>query len=484
MCELVVTNERICKFYENNPAINFEAVNLIFIDLFDKILSDVNSTMNATINAQILSDVNKNTQMIRELNSSITFLKDSMGLKFTDIKKEYVDELKLILQNNTAEKIAPLLEKNNNTLIDKTTLVVNDIIPKSQTQYYSQIQESIRSFHKSISDDTRVLLKYVDNNSIKDYIQNFEMKSSMMLQNMQQPIYTFITASEERIQSGFKENTVLQNKLIGELTEIISSYKNNVSSREQSKNTPINILLNKLYNTSEVSPLHKNYSNNPMFSRTTEIKSSSNGFLMKRTNKQRILIQNIDVDRNVSPDEIKEFVQNIEENNCHGIFLSQSSGFTSKPNYHIETHNKLIMIYLHNVEYSMDKIKSAVDMIDNLACKLKEFNNNEFDISIEKDVLEEINREYQSFIMQKENIINVLKESQKKVFSQIDDFKFTALDKYLSTKFAAPVNKQGFKCDLCKNFNAHNLKALAAHKRGCNRKNAVIVTPQNTAISI
>jgi UDP-N-acetyl-D-mannosaminuronic acid transferase (WecB/TagA/CpsF family) len=91
MCELVVTNERICKFYENNPAINFEAVNLIFIDLFDKILSDVNSTMNATINAQILSDVNKNTQMIRELNSSITFLKDSMGLKFTDIKKEYVD---------------------------------------------------------------------------------------------------------------------------------------------------------------------------------------------------------------------------------------------------------------------------------------------------------------------------------------------------------------------------------------------------------
>ena len=30
--------------------------------------------------------------------------------------------------------------------------------------------------------------------------------------------------------------------------------------------------------------------------------------------------------------------------------------------------------------------------------------------------------------------------------------------------------KNGHRCDLCKNFNANNLKALAAHKRGCARK--------------
>jgi len=91
--------------------------------------------------------------------------------------------------------------------------------------------------------------------------------------------------------------------------------------------------------------------------------------------------------------------------------------------------------------------------------------------------LEEINKEYQSFITQKELIVNVLKDSQKKIFTQIEDFKFPALDKYLSTKFAATIHKQGFKCDLCKIFNANNLKAFAAHKRGCSRKNIVI---QNT----
>ena len=46
---LTITNERICNFYQKNPSINFEAVNLIFIDLFDKLLHDMHSTMNVTV---------------------------------------------------------------------------------------------------------------------------------------------------------------------------------------------------------------------------------------------------------------------------------------------------------------------------------------------------------------------------------------------------------------------------------------------------
>jgi hypothetical protein len=45
------------------------------------------------------------------------------------------------------------------------------------------------------------------------------------------------------------------------------------------------------------------------------------------------------------------------------------------------------------------------------------------------------------------------------------------LDKFLSTKYSAPIQKPGLKCDLCKSFSGNNLKALAAHKRGCIRKN-------------
>jgi hypothetical protein len=132
------------------------------------------------------------------------------------------------------------------------------------------------------------------------------------------------------------------------------------------------------------------------------------------------------------------------------------------------------MVYVHNGNYSQDKIKNAIDIIDNLSIKMREYNGEHSnDFTIDKDVLDEINKEYQLFISQKEGIINSMKDHQKKMFSQIDDFKFPVLDKYLSTKYSAPIHKPGLKCDLCKVFNANNLKALAAHKRGCTRKNPV-----------
>ena len=40
MENLVVTNKKILNFYSNNPSVNFEAVNLIFVDLFEHLLAD------------------------------------------------------------------------------------------------------------------------------------------------------------------------------------------------------------------------------------------------------------------------------------------------------------------------------------------------------------------------------------------------------------------------------------------------------------
>ena len=65
----------------------------------------------------------------------------------------------------------------------------------------------------------------------------------------------------------------------------------------------------------------------------------------------------------------------------------------------------------------------------------------------------------------------------------MDELRFPCLEKFLSGKFAAPIQKAGLKCDLCKGFTANNLKALAAHKRGCIRKNAKLPL-QNITISV
>ena len=134
-----------------------------------------------------------------------------------------------------------------------------------------------------------------------------------------------------------------------------------------------------------------------------------------------------------------------------------------------------MVVFVHNADYSSSKIEVAISIIDNLYNQLRQFVKSGCtdEFTIPKDLLENINNEYQLFITQKTAVIDVFKESQKKVLAQIDEIRFPYLDRYLSTKYSAPIVKSGLKCDLCKSYNANNLKALAAHKRGCNRKHGL-----------
>jgi hypothetical protein len=468
--KLETNNHRICKFYTNNPNIDFEAVNLIFIDLFEKLLNDMNDTMNTTLYSEILSNVNSHSIILQDLKSSFSSMKkdisnmnnditSSLLIKFMDIKKEYIEDVKSIITTNTSDKISLLLDKNNNQLIDKTQLLLNDIVPKTQDKYYKQIFETIQMFHKNIEGDTKELLKYFDKKdskeSIKDFISQFDAKSSLMIQTVQQPIYSFISASEERINhniSLLKENTnlnqIAQSKTFEELSDFMSKYRHSLETNTNGKE--LEQTLSKLYNTSKI------------------IRINGGHFLMSRYSKPTIFIHNSVQDSNIDEDETKSFIHHVEQNNCNGVFLSQHSGIIDKQNYQIEIHAGNILVYVHSVEYSKDKIKIAIDIIDNLYSKLGDLNKNETH-TIPKDVLDEINREYNLFIHQKETISNTLKESHKKILMQLDDLKLPSLDKFLSTKYSS-IQKQGFKCNLCNSFTVSTLKGLAAHKRGCSRK--------------
>lgn len=466
---LSITNARICRFYEENPNVDFESINLIFIDLFEKLALDANSSVMQT---EILSAININNNKLTHINQSIESMKDNLSTVHTDIyanmlnqfihmKKEYIEDVKEIFQQNTYENISPLLDKNNTALFDKTCLLLNDIIPKNQKHFYSEINESLTGFYKSINDETKSLSKSVDAQSLKEFIQNFEIKSSLMLQNVQQPIFSYISASEDRINNSIntmKEGTHFQQSF-QELASLLSQFQQSNTSQPVSSGNPMTNILTKLYNSAEIS-LHNT--------------GNQNGItLIKRIRKNNILIQNKDVETNISMDEIDQFMQAIEDQNCNGIFLSHKSGIVSKKNFQLEIHNNNVIVFVHNAEYSPVKIELAISIIDNLSTKLRQFKGKcEDDFAIPKEVLDTINNEYQLFISQKNAVIEVFKESQRKVLTQIDELRFPSLDKFLSTKYTAPIQKPGLKCDLCKSFSGNNLKALAAHKRGCIRKRA------------
>jgi len=429
----------------------------------------------------MISSLTENSQQIEEIKDTISSLATvvstmntdiitKMVMKFVEIKTEYIQDVRDIVQSNTTEKVLPLLEKNNSVLVDKTSAILSDILPKNQTQVLNQMNEYLQTFHKSITEDTQTLLKTADNQSIKEFLSNFEVKSSMMLQNVQQPMYSFISASEDRINTNIntlKESSqnsqTLQTKIVDELGSLMTRFQDTQVSQQYS-NRQLSSILTKMYNTAEVKSTHgSTYCGNGTI-------------LMKRFRKNNILIENRDVEMNVDADDIQNFMLQIDELNTSGIFVSQKSGFSAKKNYQVEIHNNNVIVFVHNMEYNPYKIEVAVDIIDSLSNKLRQFKtsgSNENECVIPKDVLDSINNEYQLFMTQKTAVVDVFKECQKKVLSQIDEIRFPSLDKFLSTKYSAPIQKQGLKCDLCKSFSGNNLKALAAHKRGCIRKHNI-----------
>jgi hypothetical protein len=160
--------------------------------------------MTSTINSQILSSVNELKQDNKSIHSNIKLLSselnNSINSKFQDSKREYIEETKNIIFNNFSQNndfISNLLIQNTSQLVDKTTLLLNDIIPKSNETQYRQLESSMTVFQKSMEEDTKKLLNAVDKEDSLDKFYNvFETKSNNLLL---QPLYSFINATEERI---------------------------------------------------------------------------------------------------------------------------------------------------------------------------------------------------------------------------------------------------------------------------------------------
>jgi hypothetical protein len=476
--EIVIKNKRVWDFYNQNKTIDIETANVMLIDFMENIFNEISTDVGENINSQLLSymkdsklqidylkqNMNAISENISKINSE---MKNNMMLQFMDLKKDYIDDVRQVIHNSTlttSEKITAIMDKNNAHLVDKTTLILNDIIPKNQQQLNAQMQTNLKQLYSQITEDTNKLAKNMGNDkSINEFLGNFEAKYSTMMQTIQQPLYSFFTASESRINQNIdvlKETTSnslsSQSKLQEDLGEFLAKYNVSSNKGKYGEHNLCNIL-NTLYPTAEVRD-------------TTGVKSSGD-FIMERPDRTDILFENKDYKQNINKDEVAKFIVDVDNQNTHGVFLSQYSGISFKQNFQIDIHKGKILVYVQNCEYSADKIRLAVDIIDSLSSKIEELSQDEDTNSISKELLDNINDEYQKYIAQKENMLVLLRDFQKKMISQIEDIKFPELDKYLSQKYAY-VKNAVFVCDLCNSFNASNKQSLSAHKRGCIKKNS------------
>ena len=484
MDRIIITDKNVCSFYKEHPYVDINSINRLCVELLNSALNNNNEIVTNNFHQKILSEISENNRVVSLLQDTMTSMKTdnlhSFITEMTDIKDDYLEELKTMVITETTDKITSIMEANNSNLLNKTVDVIRNIIPNLNTKQSEDINRSLYSFQKAIASDTQTLLKSVDTHSLKEYMNNFELKSSLMLQNIQQPILCSITASEERITNNVK--SIKEN--ITDTDEIHKNMFNSINSiLTTDKPIDKNTYKNNTTNNHFISVLTKSFGSADISSKLLGMNTPTT--VMKRIRKPDILIQNYELDTNVSSDEMASFINIVSDENKCGILISQYSGISNKNDFQIEFHNNNVIIFVHNSEYSNHKIEAAVNIIDHLYFKLHQFNKTGIndDFTIPKDILETINNEYQMFMTQKLAVIDVLKESQKKVIAQIDEIKFPSLDKYLSDKYSAPIIKSGLKCDICKYYSANNLKALAAHKRGCMRKHGLNTKPKSSELN-
>jgi hypothetical protein len=409
--------------------------------------NDMTKVLSNSVFGEILSNVKDIKQQVNSLN-------DQMALKLQEHNKSFIETTKLIISSSSSEntdKIAQLLNRNTDSFIER----INISIPKTQDETNKKIQENLVTFQKSLNEDIKSYLSTNNSEtSLKEFISSLDSKITAM----QQPIYTFISSNQEQLNSKLsllRDDSVsyksANEKVMSDLNEFLTKYKTSSQFKGQYSENMLGNVLNKMFPTAEVL-------------NTTALKASGD-FLLKRTDKQTILIENKNYETNVNLDEIKKFLRDVNEQKIHGIMMSQYSGIVSKPNGFIEINDGKVLIYLHNVDYSAEKIKMAIDVIDILSERLEEISNVE-DIDgcvIKKEVLDKINDQFQLFLSQKEVVLTTIKEMNKKLMTQIEDMKIPDLSLFLNEKYASIQNQQ-FVCEIC-NLPFQNKRSLASHKK-------------------
>ena len=476
-----------------------ERNNIVLTNDFSNKMDKSNTTLTNDISNKLdKSNIILTTDISNKLDRSNTTLTNDISNK--------MDKLHLLfheLNKENSTKMISLFDSTNNNIVDKTTLLVNQLIPENN-KANKQLQEDINKFYSTILEETKQIITdnkqfdkhilelvqlqnerkgtetidkektdkllfdmntFLSTSKMETLIHNFEIKYESLISGIHQPILQVISLNDEKINKNINKQQETQEKMLLNLDDFLNKYKNNSSLKGKFSENHLHKVLVHMFPTSEIIDTSK--------------QSHFCDILLKRENKSDILFENKDYADNVSSDEIRKFAFDCETHKINGIMLSQNTGIIGKPNYHIDIVKNKVLVYIHNVDYSSNKIQIAIDIIDTLTNKLKEFDEESDDASeneniISQEVLLEINNEMNKFATHKETIINMIKDSQKRIIDEVKIISIPSLDKYLFSKFGS--SKTTYPCKICNLFVGNCERSLRSHQKGKECKSKIQIT--------
>lgn len=412
---IVITDADIVSFYNENPHLNVSELNRAFIDIIKSLSTDMAKTF-------------QNTRL-GEISSSIASLRENID----GIKKEVQQEIERTFSTKSIEQTKEL-----NSIIERNTDSLAEKVSKTHTEDRSTAIVSQLSAH------------------------------------VQQPIMSFMTNIEKRTKAELDkiaEDILLQKKdgekINEQMLDFLNKYKHSSSTKGAVSESMLCDLLNGILPMDEIVDCTG--------------QTASGDFMINRkdANLPRILVENKDYSRKATTAEVAKFERDVQKQKCHGLFLSQSSDITFKEPYQVDIKDDYIHLYVPNVAFEPEKVKTAIDIIDNLSKALEFVKNEEktigsHEISISKAQLELIAKEYK---IHGEKRIQAI-ESAKTTLACIEEITLPCInDMLVSIGRVSPDDC--LTCPFCKKYTGKNKIALAAHTRRCkyNPKNSSHTSP-------
>lgn len=442
--ETVINNKRIYDYYKQNPSIQIETMNLILLDFMEQLSTDMTTVLQNTFQGQVMTEM-------KELRQQIGTLQETLFTRIHKTNEEFIEKTKLVFSvssHENKEYLSQQLHKNTESFIDKLNL----LIPKGNEEMNKKIQDQLTLVQKSLQLDIQNYLTKSDA-PLSEFISIFDTK----LSSIQQPIFSLLQSNQEHLSTKIgtvKEEMALSkntsDKLYTEMSEYLNRYKTSSQFKGACSEKNLEELLVELFSDDEI----KNTTGTP----------HSGDFILRRNNEDYIMFETKSYQSNVDTREVDKFVKDCSTIRLHAVMMSQTTGIVGKKPYTIEVNEHgNIMVYLHHVNFSPDKIRQAVQIIDNMSPKVKLITAEEETngVSIDKDILNRINNELIQFLERKDKLKDLLKEQCKSSCIQVDALDMPDLTVFLKDKYPSKKHKMYCQCG----YGCENKKQLSNHQR-------------------
>lgn len=468
---ITIVSQRVIKFYEENPHLDINAMNEIFVDVM----------INLTTNLSNKLDSSQNSNMIKSLTEQFTTFSKTIETKYTeqsktihdiqtklaDISKELYNTISIMIRqqldtiqnslretiksnNGDSEKnILQFFSQQNENFIKRMEGIVN------QTDLRANLSSEIGRVNDYIREETTRIIKTFETNDseqivlkVKDLVSN---KYSELDTSIKSRLETYLSTENNSY-------TQLLSKLdpLSASAEVVSDYflkQSGSNTKGKAGEAQFETVLSQAFPTASIT--------------NTAGQTARGDFIIEREKKTNVLIDTKDYNTVVPVKEVEKLIRDIEANKCNGILVSQYTGIAQKEHFEINVHNNNIIIFIHNCNYNKNNIITAVNIIDYLEPIVTKTETQSDTIPTYK--LLEFNHEYQSLVSQKINYMNMIKKQRKEADAEFNKIDLPKLTEYLNSKFAN-TGKTAFKCDIC-GWIGKNKMSLAAHQRKCKKIN-------------